>query len=204
MVARPVNVVLFDLGGVLIELGGVTSLQEMAGLASDEAVWQKWLTSPWVRRFESGGCTPVEFSTGVVTEWDLSVSPERFLEIFRDWPIGPMAGSSELLAEVQREVPIGCLSNTNTLHWEYQFARWPILGLFDFQFLSFDLGLVKPDPAVFHAVSDRLPVSPDRVLFLDDNTLNADAARLFGFRSQRVRGVDEARGALVDAGVLSR
>ena len=140
----------------------------------------------------------------MVTEWDLAVSPERFLEIFRDWPIGPLSGSSELLAEVQREVPIGCLSNTNVLHWDHQFARWPMLGAFDYRFLSFDLGLVKPDPAVFKAVSDRLPVGPDRVLFLDDNTLNADGAQSFGFRSQRVRGIEEARRALVDAGVLSR
>jgi HAD superfamily hydrolase (TIGR01509 family) len=204
MVDRPFDVVLFDLGGVLIELGGVTSLQEMGGLASDEAVWQKWLTSPWVQRFESGGCSPLEFSAGVVTEWGLPVSPERFLEIFRDWPIGPMAGASELLAEVQREVPTGCLSNTNTMHWEHQFVRWPILGVFDYQFLSFDLGLVKPDPAVFRAVTDRLAVNPDRILFLDDNILNTDAAQAFGFRSARVNGVDEARRVLVELGVISR
>ncbi len=204
MVPRPFDVVLFDLGGVLIELGGVTSLQEMAGLVSDEAVWQKWLTSPWVRRFESGGCTPVEFSTGVVTEWDLPISPERFLEIFRDWPVGPLAGASELLADVRGVVPAGCLSNTNTMHWDHQFSRWPLLGVFDYRFLSFDLGLVKPDPALFRAVSDRLPVDPDRVLFLDDNILNTEAAQAFGFRSERVVGVDEARGVLVEAGVISR
>lgn len=204
MATRDADLVLFDLGGVLIELGGVAALQELAGIASDEAVWQKWLTSAWVRRFESGRCSAEEFSSGVVSEWELAVPPERFLELFRDWPIGPLAGSSELLVDVQRTVPIGCLSNTNTMHWEHQVARWPILGLFDYRFLSFDLGLVKPDPAVFQAVADSLPVSPDRVLFLDDNTLNSDAARSFGFLSERVRGVEEARQVLVDAGVINR
>ncbi|HEX3980021.1 MAG TPA: HAD family phosphatase [Acidimicrobiales bacterium] len=197
-----VEVVLFDLGGVLIELGGVASLQTMAGIADDEAVWQKWLTSPWVRRFEAGQCSAHEFSGGVVSEWDLPVTPDRFLEIFRDWPVGPLPGSSELLADVQRSVPIGCLSNTNTLHWDHQFARWPILGMFDYRFLSFDLGLVKPDRSVFKAVADRLPVGVDRVLFLDDNALNSDAARSFGFLSERVRGVEEARQVLEDVGVL--
>ncbi len=197
-----VDVVLFDLGGVLIELGGVAALQTLAGIADDEAVWQKWLTSPWVRRFEAGQCSADEFSGGVVSEWDLPVTPEQFLEIFRDWPVGPLPGSSELLADVRRRVPIGCLSNTNSLHWEHQFARWPLLGMFDYRFLSFDLGLVKPDRSVFRAVADRLPVRADRVLFLDDNALNSDAARSFGFLSERVRGVGEARRVLEDIGVL--
>jgi glucose-1-phosphatase len=200
---RDIDLVLFDLGGVLIELGGVAALRKMSGIADDGAVWQRWLTSPWVRRFESGQCSSVEFSGGVVSEWGLSVSPEQFLELFRQWPVGPMAGSSELLAEVQRSVPIGCLSNTNQLHWEDQIGKWPMLDLFDHRFLSFDLGLVKPDPAIFRAVADRLPVPPDRVLFLDDNDLNVDAARAFGFLSQRVCGIGEARRVLGEAGVVA-
>ena len=81
-------------------------------------------------------------------------------------------------------------------------ARWPILDLFDYRFLSFDLGLVKPDAAVFERVAELLPVERDRVLFLDDNALNADAARSAGFVSEQVRGPAEARLALVAAGVL--
>ncbi len=197
-----VGVVLFDLGGVLIELGGVASLRELAGIASDEEVWHRWLASPWVRRFEKGECSAVEFSVGVVSEWELAISPERFLEIFRDWPIGPFSGSQDLLVEVQQSVPIGCLSNTNALHWEHQTSRWPILGTFDFRFLSFELGVVKPDAAIFRAVADRLPVGRERVLFLDDVALNADAARSFGFLAEHVRGVEEARCALTKAGIL--
>jgi FMN phosphatase YigB (HAD superfamily) len=61
---------------------------------------------------------------------------------------------------------------------------------------------VKPDWSVFKAVADRLPVPADRVLFLDDNELNSEAARSFGFLSERVRGVGEARRVLEDIGVL--
>jgi FMN phosphatase YigB (HAD superfamily) len=199
---RVIDLVLFDLGGVLIELGGVASLQELAAVVSEEEVWHRWLASPWVRRFERGDCSAAEFSVGVVAEWGIAMSPERFLEIFRHWPIGPFAGAPELIAEVRRSVPIGCLSNTNVLHWDHQSSQWPMLVEFDFTFLSFELGLVKPDQEVFRAVADRLPVSPDRVLYLDDVALNSDAARSFGFRSEQVRGVDEVRQSLVRFGVL--
>jgi putative hydrolase of the HAD superfamily len=204
MPRRDVDFVLFDLGGVLIELGGITMLQELAGIASDEEVWTRWLGCPWVRKFEKGKCSATEFSVGVVSEWQLDISPERFLEVFRDWPIGPYPGARILLEEVQRSVPIGCLSNTNSLHWEHQSVAWPMLGMFDATFLSFELGLVKPDADIFQAVADELPVHRQRVLYLDDVALNADAARNFGFRSEQVRGPDECRTALKKFGLPAR
>ena len=196
MPRRDVDFILFDLGGVLIELGGIAMLQELAAIASDKEVWAQWLACPWVRKFEKGQCSASEFSVGVVSEWQLDISPERFLEVFRDWPIGPYSGASELLERVKRSVPIGCLSNTNSLHWEYQSVAWPMLGMFDLTFLSFKLGLVKPDTDIFEAVADELPVDRRRVLYLDDVALNADAARDFGFQSEHVRGPDECRTAI--------
>ncbi|MGH9065956.1 MAG: hypothetical protein ACRD0J_00290, partial [Acidimicrobiales bacterium] len=45
--------VLFDLGGVLVRLGGDGSLEALCGLRG-EAFWARWLTCPWVRDFERG------------------------------------------------------------------------------------------------------------------------------------------------------
>ena len=42
-----IEFVLFDLGGVIIELGDVSSLQEMAAPVGDEEHWHQWLASPW-------------------------------------------------------------------------------------------------------------------------------------------------------------
>ncbi len=200
----PVEFVLFDLGGVLIELGGMGAFQVLSGMASEDEVWHRWLACPWVRRFETGGCSAREFSHGVVADWELDVTPERFLEIFEAWPIGPFAGSPELLEDVRRSVPIGCCSNTNVVHWSRQSRDWPMLELFDHSFLSFELGLVKPDAAMFEAVAERIPADRDRVLFLDDLALNADAARAFGFRAERVRGPGECRSVLTEFGLLRR
>jgi 2-haloacid dehalogenase len=75
--------------------------------------------------------------------------------------------------------------------------------MFDYRFLSFDLGEVKPDPAIFQAVADRLPVDRGRILFLDDNALNTDAARSFGLMAEQVSGPRQARQVLAEHGVLS-
>jgi putative hydrolase of the HAD superfamily len=199
---RPFDVVLFDLGGVLIDFGGVTPMKELAGIDSDDELWSRWLTCRWVRSFERGDCSADDFAAGVVGDWGLSVEPGAFLAAFGSWPGGPLPGADELLQSVRRVVPAGCLSNTNTLHWQEQFARWPILDAFDFRFLSFELGAVKPVRILFVEVARLLPASPTRVLFLDDNLLNVEGARAAGFAATQVRGVAEARQALVDAGVL--
>ncbi len=202
--SRPggIDIVLFDLGGVLVDFGGVDAMKQLAGIEDDELLWHRWLTCPWVRRFECGGCTNDEFATGMVDEWELDVTPEDFLDQFRSWIGGPLPGADALVDQVRRTHPAGCLSNTNALHWDHNFVRWPILDAFDFRFLSFQLGIVKPDRALFERVAELLPVDADRVLFLDDNIVNVEGARAVGFLAERVRGVEEARSALSSVGVI--
>jgi FMN phosphatase YigB (HAD superfamily) len=202
VVTRPYDVVLFDLGGVLIDFRGVEPMKALSGIASDDELWGRWLTCRWVRSFERGDCSADDFAKGVVGDWSLPVEPEAFLASFRHWPGGALPGADALLRRVQGVVPAGCFSNTNSLHWDQNFSRWPILEAFDFRFLSFELGAVKPDRAAFDRVAQLVPAPPDRVLFLDDNLLNVEGAHGAGFAAAHVRGVAEATKALVDAGVI--
>ena len=197
-----IEVVLFDLGGVLVDFGGVGPMKELAGIEHDDELWRRWLTCRWVRSFERGQCSADDFAAGVVADWDLSVAPDEFLTAFASWPGAPLPGADALLASVRRVMPAGCLSNTNALHWDHQVARWPILDRFDFRFLSFEMGCLKPDREVFDRVAGQIPASPQRVLFLDDNVINVDGALAAGFCAMQARGVEEARAALVTAGVL--
>jgi glucose-1-phosphatase len=201
-VAGSVDVVVFDLGGVLIELTGVRAMLELTGIESEEELWRRWLTCRWVRRFESGGCSETEFAAGVVADWQLEISPAAFLEAFRRWPVGPLPGAAELVARTRASVATGCFSNTNVLHWRDHIAAWPLASLFDHRFLSFELGLLKPDVAAFAQVAGMLGVPAERVLFLDDNAVNVAGASAAGFQAARAAGVDEARQRLAEAGVL--
>lgn len=199
----PPEVVVFDLGGVLAEFGGVERMGTLAGLDDNEELWRRWLTCEWVRRFERGSCSPEDFAAGVVDDWGLPVTGEAFLAEFREWLVGPLPGAEELVAETRAAgVPVAVLSNTNKVHWEAGAGRWPLVSMFDRTFLSFEVGMVKPDREIFDRVVDDLGVDPDRVFFLDDNRINVDAARVAGLRSERVVGVSEARQALAAAGVL--
>jgi len=193
------RVVLFDLGGVLVRLGGVAALQDLAGMVDETEVWSRWLACEWVRRFERGGCSASDFATGVVTNWSLPISAEEFLERFRQWPAGLYEGALELIETVRHQTPVGCLSNTNGLHWAVM-QEWGLASAFDHVFLSYRMGLVKPDREVFEQVALALGVAAAQVIFLDDNAVNVDQAAITGFDAWQVRGIDGARQALMDRG----
>lgn len=53
--------------------------------------------------------------------------------------------------------------------------------LFDGIFLSFELKMLKPSPAIFEEVIRRTGIRPEESLFIDDGRRNADAAHALGF-----------------------
>ncbi len=198
-----VEVVLFDLGGVLVGLGSLEELGVFAAESSEQELWRRWLTCPWVRRFERGHCDAESFSRGMVDSWSMTVEPEVFLEAFASWPRGLLPGAGELVREVRRNVRVGCLSNTNALHSDRQWSEFGIADLFSERFLSHEMGRVKPDRDAFDYVVDALGCPAERIFFLDDNQINVEGARAAGLRSERTNGVDEARTVLASIGLAT-
>ena len=197
-----VDVVVFDLGGVLVQLSGVETLRALAGIESRDEIIRRWLECRWVRRFESGGCSPEAFAAGVVADWTLPVDADEFLDSFRSWPEDLYEGAAELVADVRAVRRVACLSNTNAVHWEVHVSKWAMDEMFDDVFLSFRIGGVKPDAAVFRDVATALGTTPERVLLLDDSRPNVEGARAAGLCAALVEGPAAARKALVGARVL--
>ena len=65
-----IEVVLFDLGGVLVELGGMGDMATFAAEENEEEIWRRWLSCPWVRG-EAGALPPVPTKTHKIVR-DLS------------------------------------------------------------------------------------------------------------------------------------
>ena len=59
--------------------------------------------------------------------------------------------------------------------------------------ISGELGIAKPDPAIWQALLDRLRAPAGEVLFLDDRDVNVAAAREAGIRAFLWTGADDAR-----------
>ncbi len=196
------EVLLFDLGGVLVHFDGITPLLALRGNAlTSEDARQFWLVSPSVRRFGRGRCSPDEFAAGAVAELGLPISRDAFLQKFLLWDSGPMEGALELLDSLQSQFRLACLSNNNELHWTRLCNETPLPGRFHHCYVSHEIGLVKPDRDVFDYVVRDLGVEPGRILFLDDNPECVEAAQALGLAAHRARGIEEVRAVLESCGV---
>lgn len=201
--AHSFDVILFDLGGVLIELAGVERMLELCNytLSTDE-LWARWLASEGVRAFESGRTGAEEFGATMLSEFTLSITAAQFLEEFTVWPKSVFPGSFELLEQLAASYRLACLSNTNALHWPRVCNELGLARYFQHTFASHLVGMLKPDLEIFQHVIEQLGYPPARILFLDDNQLNVAAARTAGMVAHRVAGLAEVRAALVEVGVL--
>ena len=198
-----IDVILFDLGGVLIELGGVEKMLEWSkGLASTDDLWRRWLHSAAVRAFETGRIDTAAFAAGVIKEFDVPVSPAEFLQAFHGWPRALFPGAKELLVELAPHYQLASVSNTNVMHWGRFTGEWSLDQSFHHNFPSHRVGKLKPDAEYFEHVLDAVGAPAARVLFIDDNAINVDAASRLGVVSRRVLGVQGARSALRELGLL--
>jgi len=89
----------------------------------------------------------------------------------------------DYIRTLRPQYKVGLLSNAwddlrQTMH-----NRWNIDGLFDELIISAEVGLVKPDPRVFQLAVGRLKIEPAQALFIDDMSVNVEAARQEGLEA---------------------
>ena len=194
-------VLVFDIGGVFVKLTGMDEFVGWTG-RTPEWVKERWLASAAVRTFESGGSTFDDFATGVIDEFGLPITPSQLLERMQSWMGELYAGAHELLSEISENHSIACLCNQNEVQWPFvrdghDLGRW-----FEHHFISHEIGLVKPDEAVFHHVVRELKASPQQISFFDDSLPNVAGARRAGWNAYHVTGTQELRAQLTVLNVL--
>ncbi|WEN14886.1 HAD-IA family hydrolase [Rhodanobacter sp. AS-Z3] len=196
---RP-SFLLFDLGGVLVDNAGFARLSQLVPVPmAPDALKQKWLTSPAVRLFELGQSSPEAFATHFLAEWHIEHSAEAFLVEFTRWPKGAYPGATALLTQLRQTCRIGCLSNSNALHWTHFEG---LLSHFDIALSSHLLGAIKPDRACFTRALQECGVEARSVAFFDDTLTNVEAARDLGMTAFHVNGLDGVRLALKACGLM--
>jgi glucose-1-phosphatase len=193
------RVLLFDLGGVLVDASGHMALAQLVPQPEDlAATVARWLESKAVGLFERGRIAPGEFAEMFVAEWGLALEPPEFLSAFAGWVRGFYPGAKALVGQLRARYTVACLSNTNAAHW----ARLAeVREAFDVCLPSHMTGHMKPDREAYEHALQRLGVAPASVLFFDDLMPNVDAARSLGIHAFHVRGLRETENALRSVGV---
>jgi epoxide hydrolase-like predicted phosphatase len=189
-----IKILLFDLGGVIVEFSGVKDISSLLRISlSENEIREKFNNCPHIDAFGRGKISQEEFGERFVRDWGINLTPEIFLEEFRSWSKCILPGAEEILELLRPQYRLAALSNSNELHWDRNTNDLGVTGLFEIAISSHQIGLCKPEPAIYYAFLDRINISPDAIMFFDDVKENVESAKNLGMSSFQVHGVQELR-----------
>jgi HAD superfamily hydrolase (TIGR01509 family) len=194
----------FDLGKVLLEFdyriaaGRLAELCDLGGPAIERLVTQ----TPLLRQYETGELSSPAFFAAFKQAAGFRGSSRDFAERFADifTPIDPMVQIHAALRA--RGVPTFLLSNTNEIQARHIRRTFPFFREFDGHVLSFEQGVMKPDPAIYEATEKLAGCCGPDLLFLDDRPENVSAACARRWHGIVHESVNRTRSALQDMGLL--
>lgn len=180
-----INHLVIDLGGVLVELDWeqATPLLYPDKVAEAEAV-RRWVESQAVNRHETGSIDAETFYREFANEY--GGNPDR-VEQGSSCIIGrPKTDCETILDILSNRFRLSMLSNISQVHTQQLDDETRLNGYFSERFLSWQLGCMKPDSAVYDEICNRLSADACEIAFFDDRLGNVQAAIDAGMPAWRV------------------
>jgi 2-haloacid dehalogenase len=199
------DTVIFDLGGVLLDWNPRHLYRQL--FPGDEAAMEHFLatvcTSAWNIRQDAGRPVAEACALLAAAHPDKAELIEAYYARHLDMIAGPIEGTVAILAELrERGTKLYFLSNYSAETYPLALARFDFLSWFADGVVSGRHGLIKPDPAIYRLVLERCAIDPHRAVFIDDNPINAAAARPLGIHGIHFTGPEALRSELAGLGLL--
>lgn len=178
----PIKVILFDLGNVIVFVDHMHICAKIAAWGGNSAdIYHYIFTERIEEALDRGEITPVRFFDAIKERFDLRLDYDDFLNV---WSSGfvPNEEIIPLIEELKCRYRLSLLSNTNQAHFEAIRRDVPILSTFETCFLSYEMGLRKPDPRIYERVLEAMHIMPGECVYIDDNESFVQAARCLGIR----------------------
>jgi len=197
--------VIFDYGRVLTgppDPAAHAALVRITGLSSDRLDGLYWADR---QAYDEGKLTGLEFWRRLVGEAGLELGEPAIAELnlwdARMWTRGDRAMLDWQLAIKQRGLLTAIVSNMGDSVHEYMVRELDWLSRFDVLVWSYQLGVAKPDPAIYRYALERLGTQPEETLFLDDKVENVETAGALGMRGMIFSTIEKLRLDLVESGL---
>jgi putative hydrolase of the HAD superfamily len=145
---------------------------------------------------------PEEFYRRLVHWTGMTLSFQDFCRIWSDMFWEDDATISLILSAPVRERHI--LSNTNAIHWDWILKRHgEMVSRFDRHWVSHEMGLEKPDPAIYEQVIRETGLPPEAHVFIDDIEENVEGARSVGMIGVHHPDAERLKGEFERLGLTS-
>lgn len=172
---------LFDIGNVIIAFDfarTVSKLADQCAVGADEALAKVGALTP---ELELGRILPEDFVSLASETIGYAGEPEFFRSAFED--IFELNRPIVEFIEAQKagDAELHLLSNTNGIHAPFFEKTYPVFELFDGRIYSHEVGAMKPDARIYDIAIERLGLSPESTVYVDDLPGNCEAGRRAGF-----------------------
>lgn len=178
------KVIIFDFGGVLYNVDYFASSKALGKLSGRPEIFENMSLvkiMDFACEFEKGLISAGEFRSYIKTEYELNGSNDEINAAWNAMLLGIKPEAFDFVKKIKEIFPIALLSNTNLIHYNFfKKESVELFNLFGKVFLSYKIGMRKPDSEIYHFACKSLDVLPDEVLFIDDSEINISAAKEAG------------------------
>ena len=183
--------IIFDLGGVILDINMQKALDGFAalGLPESELRFDVGEAADLMHRYQLGHFTTDEFCKLVAAKCKPGTTPEQVAQAWSSICLGIPERKLNAIKALKQHANVYLLSNTNDLHWQYCLDHWfnangnRCEDFFDKVFLSQNMHLEKPYSEIFEQV---IKVTGTDAIFLDDNLDNVNAAKNCGIQAVQI------------------
>jgi HAD superfamily hydrolase (TIGR01509 family) len=185
----PIDVILFDLGNVILPFNHYQIADKLSRLSQKKEFQDPQRIFSYlfdsekgiINDFDVGKVSPPEFFQSVKEYLDLSISFEAFLPIWNNIFVEDQK-VSRIILSLKGKWRLGLLSNTDPLHFNYILSKFPMMKTFDKWILSYEVGFKKPAIEVYQKAIEWASVEPQKILFIDDMKKYVEVAISLGMQ----------------------
>ncbi|MGH6903990.1 MAG: HAD family hydrolase [Geminicoccaceae bacterium] len=197
--------IVFDLGGVLIDWNPRHLYRK---LIDDEARMEWFLAevchSAWNEEQDRGRTFAAAIEEAAARHPEHRPLIAAYFERWDEMMAGPVEGSVVILEELKAAgYELHGLTNWSAETFPFARDRFAFLERFESILVSADVGLIKPDPAIFELLLARIGRTPAECIYIDDNPRNVAAAAALGLDAIAFEGPDQLRDSLTRRDLLS-
>ena len=197
------RLILSDLGGVVVDFDADRLVHQVAMLIGQPfddvqaAVYHKERLLP----LEVGRISPQAYYAGLQAALQLPWTYDQFVRVWNDI-FSENRSVVELLQRLARSYRVVALTNTNVPHLAHLKASLPSLAFFSDWVASCDVGLRKPDPAIYRLALARAGAKAEETVYIDDRPEMVEAGRAIGLTAIRCESGAQLERDLRTAGVV--
>lgn len=202
----PATVVVFDLGGVLIDWNPDYLYRELIPDSDQRHEFLTRVCTPeWNHEMDAG--RSVREAVAALAD----AHPDRAALVaawWTRWPemLGGEIPGTRLLAEAlaRSGLPLYAITNWSAETWPWGVRHYPFLeDLFEGIVVSGQEQVAKPDPQLFEILNDRYDLDPHTTAFIDDSPANIDTAAGLGYITHLFTTADRLGRWLTERGLLA-